>query len=121
MRVRGVEAKRAHRQAQELLNWVELGDFLDAYPSRLSGGQKQRVAIARAVVTRPQLLLADEPTGNVDDEIAMKLLHLFEELHKMGTSIIIATHNQWLLERSSHPHLTIKEGTITKTSLRGYP
>lgn len=114
LRVRGIEARRCSKHAQELLAWVGLGDCFDAYPPSLSGGQKQRVAIARAVITRPQLLLADEPTGNVDDEMAIKLLHLFEELNKMGTAIVIATHNQRLLETSPYPQLTIKEGTIFK-------
>jgi cell division transport system ATP-binding protein len=116
LRVRGIEARQARKHAEELLNWVGLSDALNVYPSILSGGQKQRVAIARAIVTRPQLLLADEPTGNVDDEIALKLLHLFEELNKMGTTVIIATHNQNLLEKSPNPLLIIKEGTIIKTS-----
>lgn len=119
LRVLGVEAKRSYKQAQELLKWVGLGDSLEAYPPILSGGQKQRVAIARAVVTRPQLLLADEPTGSVDDEMAVKLLHLFEELNKMGTAIVIATHNQRLIERSDHPHLIIQDGTILKTLPKG--
>ena len=114
LRVRGVEARQARKQAQELLDWVGLGNMLDAYPYSLSGGQKQRIAIARAVIARPQLLLADEPTGNVDDEMAMKLLYLFEELNKMGTAIIIATHNPRLIERSSYPQLTLTEGTILK-------
>lgn len=114
LRVRGVDARRGRQQAQEILEWVGLEESLDVYPTSLSGGQKQRVAIARAVITRPQLLLADEPTGNVDDEMAMKLLYLFEELNKMGTAVIIATHNPRLLERSSYPQLTFTEGTILK-------
>lgn len=114
LRVRGIEAKRGYKHAQELLAWVGLGDCFEAYPPSLSGGQKQRVAIARAVITRPQLLLADEPTGNVDDEMALKLLHLFEELNKMGTAIVIATHNPRLIETSPYPQLTIREGTIFK-------
>jgi cell division transport system ATP-binding protein len=114
LRVRGVDAKRSYKHARELLDWVGLGDCLNAYPPSLSGGQKQRVSIARAIVTRPQLLLADEPTGNVDDEMAMKLLYLFEELNKMGTAIIIATHNQRLLEKFPYPQLAIREGTIVK-------
>ncbi|OJW54082.1 MAG: cell division ATP-binding protein FtsE [Alphaproteobacteria bacterium 41-28] len=114
LRVRGVEAKRGHKHAQELLDWVGLGDCVESYPQSLSGGQKQRVAIARAVITRPQLLLADEPTGNVDDEMAMKLLHLFEELNKMGTAIVIATHNSRLLKMFPYPQLAIQEGTIRK-------
>lgn len=118
LRVQGVEARRGYKQAQELLEWVGLGDSLEVYPPSLSGGQKQRVAIARAVITRPQLLLADEPTGNVDEEMALKLLLLFEELNKMGTAVIIATHNSRLLERSPYPQLVIKEGAIVKLSPR---
>lgn len=116
LRVRGVDTKRCRKQAKELLDWVGLGDYLDAYPSSLSGGQKQRAAIARAVITRPQFLLADEPTGNVDDEMAMKLLYLFEELNKTGTAVIIATHNPRLLEKFPYPQLIIKDGTILKSS-----
>ncbi|MBA3813071.1 MAG: ATP-binding cassette domain-containing protein [Alphaproteobacteria bacterium] len=112
LRVRGVDAKQCRKQAQELLEWVGLGESLDVYPPSLSGGQKQRVAIARAVIAQPELLLADEPTGNVDDNMAMKLLYLFEELNKRGTAVIIATHNPRLIERSAHPHLTLTEGTI---------
>ena len=118
LRVRGVEVRRGYKQAQELLNWVGLGDSLRAYPAALSGGQKQRVAIARAVITRPQLLLADEPTGNVDDEMATKLLYLFEELNRMGTAVIIATHNPRLLEKFPYSQLAIKEGTIIEDSIR---
>ena len=114
LRVRGIETRRGYKHAQELLDWVGLGDCLEKYPPSLSGGQKQQVAIARAVITRPQLLLADEPTGNMDDEMAMKLLHLFEELNKMGTAILFATHNQRLLEKFPYPHLSIKEGTIVR-------
>ena len=114
LRVRGVDARKSHAQAKELLDWVGLGDCLKAFPPALSGGQKQRVAIARAVITRPQLLLADEPTGNVDDEMAMKLLHLFEELNKMGTAIVIATHNPRLLEGFPYPQLIIRNKTIVK-------
>lgn len=112
LRVRGNDAGSSHKKAQELLDWVGLGDTLDIYPNALSGGQKQRVAIARAVIAHPQLLLADEPTGNVDDEMAMKILYLLEELNRMGTAIILATHNPRLLERSPYPQLVLAEGTI---------
>lgn len=114
LRVRGIDSKRSYKHARELLDWVGLGDFLNVYPASLSGGQKQRVSIARAVVTRPQLLLADEPTGNVDDEMAMKLIYLFEELNKMGTATIIATHNQRILDRFPYPQLAIEEGTVVQ-------
>ncbi len=112
LRVRGLDSRRGYKQSQELLDWVGLGDCLESYPSSLSGGQKQRVAIARAVITRPQLLLADEPTGNVDDDMAMKLVYLFEELNRMGTAVLIATHNQRILKTFPHPQLVIKDGTI---------
>lgn len=114
LRVRGMDARQGRKEAEEILEWVGLKDILDVYPPSLSGGQKQRVAIARAVITRPQLLLADEPTGNVDDEMAMKLFYLFEELNKMGTTVILATHNPRLLERSSYSQLTFTEQTILK-------
>lgn len=114
LRVRGMDARQGRKEAEEILEWVGLKDILDVFPPSLSGGQKQRVAIARAVITRPQLLLADEPTGNVDDEMAMKLFYLFEELNKMGTTVILATHNPRLLEKSSYPQLTFTEQTILK-------
>lgn len=113
LRVCGKDAKWSRKQAEELLGWVGLKDSLNAYPQSLSGGQKQRVAIARAVIARPDLLLADEPTGNVDDDMAMKLLYLFEELNKAGTTVLIATHNPRLIETSSYPQLTLAEGTIS--------
>ena len=77
----------------DLLKWVGLGERMDALPPILSGGEKQRAAIARAVISRPQLLLADEPTGNVDPTLGRRLLRLFIELNKSGTAVIIATHD----------------------------
>ena len=113
LRVRGVKEAEIHKHVPELLNWVGLADQTHAKPPTLSGGQKQRVAIARAVIGRPDILLADEPTGNVDDHIAMRLLHLFEELNKLGTTVVIATHNQSLVDRfSHHPRLHIERGTV---------
>jgi cell division transport system ATP-binding protein len=96
----------------ELLSWVGLADHLHAYPPTLSGGQQQRVAIARAVIGRPSLLIADEPTGNVDDMIAVRLLYLFEELNKLGTTVVIATHNAALARRFTHPVLRLKQSTV---------
>jgi cell division transport system ATP-binding protein len=115
LRVRGVRESEIHKHVPELLSWVGLADQLNAKPPTLSGGQKQRVAIARAVIGRPDLLLADEPTGNVDDHIAMRLLYLFEELNKLGTTIVIATHNEALVQRfSHHPRLHIEHGTVVR-------
>lgn len=113
LRVAGVPEPDIRRHVPELLAWVGLADHLDARPPTLSGGQKQRVAIARAVINRPDLLLADEPTGNVDDRIAMRLLHLFEELNKLGTTVLIATHNEQLVRRFAHPCLQLEHGALT--------
>ena len=85
-----------------------------ALPPTLSGGQKQRVAIARAIIGRPQLLIADEPTGNVDDRIAIRLMRLFEELNRLGTTIVIATHNLQLVRESRHPELRLDDGTLSR-------
>jgi cell division transport system ATP-binding protein len=78
----------------------------------MSGGQQQRVAIARAVISRPRLILADEPTGNVDDAMALRLLHLFEELNKLGSTVVIATHNENLVKRLGHPILKLNRGQL---------
>ena len=83
----------------ELLRWVGLGERMHVLPPVLSGGEKQRAAIARALIVRPELLLADEPTGNVDPSLARRLLRLFMELHKSGTSVVIATHDLALMDQ----------------------
>ena len=110
LRVAGAKPHQIRDHVAELLSWVGLEDHLNAKPATLSGGQKQRVAIARAVISRPKLLLADEPTGNVDDTIAMRLLYLFEELNKIGTTVIVATHNESLVSRFSHPRIRLDGG-----------
>jgi cell division transport system ATP-binding protein len=96
----------------DLLRWVGLGDRINAYPEILSGGEKQRAAIARAVIGRPELLLADEPTGNVDPVIADRLLRLFVELNRLGTSVIIATHDYGLMDQLDAPRLVLYEGHL---------
>jgi cell division transport system ATP-binding protein len=112
LRVAGIAESEIRHHVPELLAWVGLADQLDARPPTLSGGQKQRVAIARAVINRPEVLLADEPTGNVDDRIAMRLLHLFEELNKMGTTVLIATHNEQIVRRFPYPRLHLDAGGL---------
>ena len=114
LRIAGTRESLIREHVPELLAWVGLSGHLDALPATLSGGQQQRIAIARAVIGRPALLLADEPTGNVDDRIAVRLLYLFEELHKMGTTVIIATHNESLVERFDHPRLHLEDARITR-------
>ena len=112
LRVRG-EAESAYRSnVTELLEWVGLGQRMDAYPPLLSGGEKQRAAIARAVIGRPDILLADEPTGNVDPELSLKLVRLFAELNKLGTTIILATHELPLLERFNFPRMSLHNGQV---------
>jgi cell division transport system ATP-binding protein len=112
LRIAGVGETVVQRNVKELLDWVGLADFMNAQPAVLSGGQKQRVAIARAVVGRPKLILADEPTGNVDDAIAVRLMQLFVELHKLGASVIIATHNEALVSRFAFPCLHLDAGKV---------
>ncbi|MBI1206066.1 MAG: cell division ATP-binding protein FtsE [Azospirillum sp.] len=113
LRMAGLAEAQVQDHVSELLRWVGLGNHLDAKPPTLSGGQQQRVAIARSVINRPRLILADEPTGNVDDGIGMRLLYLFEELNKLGTTMIIATHNEGLVEQFRHPRLHLENGTLT--------
>ncbi len=98
--------------AKELLSWVGLGDRMEARPQTLSGGEKQRLAIARAVIARPDLLLADEPTGNVDPEMAERLMHLFVELNKIGTTTVIATHDHNLIQNVPASILTLSKGKL---------
>ncbi|MCB2106774.1 MAG: ATP-binding cassette domain-containing protein, partial [Rhodobacteraceae bacterium] len=112
LRVAGVKTETIQRDVTELLTWVGLDGLLDAKPPVLSGGQKQRVAIARAVVNRPAVILADEPTGNVDDDIAVRLMQLFVELHKLGSCVIVATHNESLVRRFPFPRLHLDGGAV---------
>ena len=107
-----VDKGRSDKDVEELLAWVGLADHMDALPPTLSGGQQQRVAIARAVIARPSLLLADEPTGNLDDRMAVRLLYLFEELNKIGTTVVIATHNESLVRRFPHPITRLRDGAV---------
>jgi cell division transport system ATP-binding protein len=97
----------------ELLRWVGLGDRMNALPPVLSGGEKQRAAIARALIVRPELLLADEPTGNVDPSLARRLLRLFVELHKSGTAVVIATHDLALMDQFGYARrLVVGDGQL---------
>jgi len=99
LRVAGVEEADIEQPVREMLAWVGLGDRAQARPATLSGGEQQRVAIARAVIGRPEVLVADEPTGNVDPDMADRLIHLFESLNKLGTTVVVATHDLHLLSR----------------------
>ena len=112
LRVLGKEEADYRAEVVELLQWVGLGDRMGALPPILSGGEKQRAAIARAVIARPQLLLADEPTGNVDPNLGQRLLRLFIELNKSGTAVIIATHDIALMDEYDARRLVLHEGRL---------
>ena len=99
LRVAGADERDIEKPVNEMLAWVGLGDRASARPATLSGGEQQRVAIARAVIGRPDILVADEPTGNVDPDMAARLLYLFDSLNKLGTTIVVATHDLHLLSR----------------------
>lgn len=99
LRVSGVREDDLRKPVNDMLAWVGLAERADAIPATLSGGEQQRVAIARAVIARPELLVADEPTGNVDPDMALKLLRLFEALNRLGTTVVVATHDIHLLKK----------------------
>jgi cell division transport system ATP-binding protein len=112
LRILGRDEASYRNEVTELLNWVGLGERMRALPPVLSGGEKQRAAIARAVIARPQLLLADEPTGNVDPTLAQRLLRLFIELNKSGTSVVIATHDIALMDQYDARRLVLHDGRM---------
>ena len=112
LRVRGKEEASYRSDVIDLLEWVGLGDRIDVLPPVLSGGEKQRVAIARSIIDRPELLLADEPTGNVDAPLARRLLRLFVELNRSGTAVLIATHDIDLMQRHEARRLILGEGHL---------
>ena len=99
LRISGMPENEIRRAVGDMLDWVGLDQRAEARPATLSGGEQQRVAIARAVVGRPEVLVADEPTGNVDHEMALKLLRLFEALNRLGTTVVVATHDLQLLRK----------------------
>jgi len=113
LRVLGQPESSYRSNVEELLAWVGLGERMDAHPPLLSGGEKQRAAIARAVIGRPEVLLADEPTGNVDPELSLRLVTLFAELNRMGTTIILATHELELLEKFRYPRMLLRDGELS--------
>jgi cell division transport system ATP-binding protein len=112
LRVTGKRVSDYKEDVTDLLQWVGLGDRMHSFPSVLSGGEKQRAAIARAVINKPELLLADEPTGNVDPQMARRLLRLFIELNRLGTSVVIATHDHQLMRQTKAPRLELHDGHV---------
>jgi len=114
MKVAGINHNQYREDVSELLNWVGLGDRMDAKPPTLSGGEKQRVALARALVSKPDLILADEPTGNVDPAMAERIMKLFVELNKLGAAVIVATHDLHLVQTLGKPVMRISGGRLSR-------
>jgi cell division transport system ATP-binding protein len=112
LRLAGWSATQVRNDVTEMLNWVGLARKMDQLPPVLSGGEQQRVAIARAVVARPALLLADEPTGNLDEPQAQRLMGLFLEMNRLGTTVVMATHNRRLVDRFPARALVLDEGRL---------
>lgn len=112
LRVLGKEEASYRADVVDLLKWVGLGERMHVLPPVLSGGEKQRAAIARALITKPELLLADEPTGNVDPPLAKRLLRLFIELNRLGTSVVIATHDYSLMDQIDARRLMLADGRL---------
>ena len=114
LRVRGFSNDKIKKLVTKTLEWVGLGKYANVYPMELSGGQQQRVSVARAIIIQPEILLADEPTGNLDDENASRLMELFIQMNKMfGTTIILATHNKKLFETYKFPIITVDNHHVT--------
>lgn len=113
LRVRGISEQKVKKLVAKVLDWVGLGNFADTKPMELSGGQQQRVSVARAIIVQPSILLADEPTGNLDDENASRLMELFIQMNKLfGTTIILATHNKKLMDTYKFPVIHVENHRV---------
>ncbi len=115
-RILGADLSRQKRLAQEALDRVGLGHRMGAFPLQLSGGEQQRVSIARALINEPEILIADEPTGNLDPDLSEEILSIFHEINEQGTTLLIATHDRWLLERLGKRILTLRAGRLADDS-----
>jgi cell division transport system ATP-binding protein len=114
MRVLGVPQTVQHRKTFQVLKWVGLQHRMNAFPEELSGGEQQRVAIARALVNDPQLVLADEPTGNLDPDLSLEIMNLFRETNARGTTVVVATHDRELIRRVDRRAVTLDHGRIVE-------
>ena len=116
MRVLGVGLAVQQRKTFQVLKWVGLQHRMNAYPEELSGGEQQRVAIARALVNDPQLVLADEPTGNLDPDLSLEIMNLFREINARGTTVIVATHDRELIRQVGRRAITLDHGRIVEVT-----
>ena len=114
MRVLGVPQTVQHRKTFQVLKWVGLQHRMNAFPEELSGGEQQRVAVARALVNDPQLVLADEPTGNLDPDLSLEIMNLFRETNARGTTVVVATHDRELIRRVGRRAITLDHGQIVE-------
>ena len=114
MRVLGVPVAVQQRKTFQVLKWVGLQHRMNAYPEELSGGEQQRIAIARALVNDPQLVLADEPTGNLDPDLALEIMNLFREINARGTTVVVATHDRELIRRVGRRSITLEHGRVVE-------
>ena len=120
-RILGMDLAEQKRLGTSALGGVGLGDRADAFPDELSGGEKQRVAIARAIVNRPEILIADEPTGNLDPELSQEIFQLFRDIHRLGTTVLVATHDPALEPPLDHHVLTLHHGQLIGNRYPGRP
>jgi cell division transport system ATP-binding protein len=116
MRVLGLPLATQQRKTFQVLKWVGLQHRMNAYPLQLSGGEQQRVAIARALVNDPQLVLADEPTGNLDPDLSLEIMNLFREINARGTTVVVATHDRELIRRVGRRSITLERGRIVEVA-----
>ena len=116
MRVLGLPLVTQQRKSFQVLKWVGLQHRINAYPEELSGGEQQRIAIARALVNEPQLILADEPTGNLDPDLSLEIMNLFREINARGTTVLVATHDRELIRRVGRRSITLDHGQVVEVA-----